>query len=444
MLFASGIKNFFRPDAALSISLSDNAADKQYKKLRWSVFFSATIGYSLYYVCRLSFNIIKKPLVNEKIFTESQLGYIGSALFFAYAFGKFANGFIVDRVSIRKFMGLGLLVSAIINICLGFTHTYFLFIVFWAMNGWVQSMGAPPSIIGLTRWFNEKERGTYYGFWSASHNIGEALTYLFVAFLTTRLGWQSGMWGAGFIGLAGTLIIWMGLHDSPESKGLPAVIRHAPDVQKKSVGKLQAEVLKNPYVWVLALASSFMYISRYAINSWGIFFLEAQKGYTNIQASSIVSVNAVCGIIGTVLSGLLSDKLFKGKRNIPALIFGLLNALAIALFLYIPKGHPVLDTSCMILFGLSIGVLICYLGGLMAVDIVPKKAIGAALGIVGVASYIGAGLQDIISGKLIESGKTIVNGNVVYDFTITNYFWVGAALVSAIITLFVWKAKVKE
>ena len=52
----------------------------------------------------------------------------------------------------------------------------------------------------------------------------------------------------------------------------------------------------------------------------------------------------------------------------------------------------------MVLFGLSIGVLICFLGGLMATDIAPKKASGAALGIVGIASYIGAGVQDILSG----------------------------------------------
>ena len=44
----------------------------------------------------------------------------------------------------------------------------------------------------------------------------------------------------------------------------------------------------------------------------------------------------------------------------------------------------------MVLFGVAIGVLICYLGGLMAIDLVPRKATGAALGIVGLASYMGA------------------------------------------------------
>ena len=77
----------------------------------------------------------------------------------------------------------------------------------------------------------------------------------------------------------------------------------------------------------------------------------------------------------------------------------------------------------------------------MAVDLAPKNAAGAALGVVGVASYIGAGIQDIMSGWLIEGNKHIVNGSEVYDFTYINYFWIGAALLSVILTLCVWKAK---
>ena len=34
----------------------------------------------------------------------------------------------------------------------------------------------------------------------------------------------------------------------------------------------------------------------------------------------------------------------------------------------------------------------------MAVDIVPRKATGAALGVVGIASYCAAGIQDVASG----------------------------------------------
>ncbi len=107
----------------------------------------------------------------------------------------------------------------------------------------------------------------------------------------------------------------------------------------ESYNKAQSAVLKNPLIWILALSSAFMYISRYAVNSWGIFYLENEKGYTTIDASFIISINSILGIVGTVSSGLVSDKIFKGNRYLPAVIFGLLNALALCLFLLIPGHH---------------------------------------------------------------------------------------------------------
>ena len=93
--------------------------------------------------------------------------------------------------------------------------------------------------------------------------------------------------------------------------------------------KAQKAVLKNPAIWILALGSAFMYISRYAVNSWGVFYLEAQKGYSTLDASLIISISSVCGIVGTVASGFISDKVFNGSRNVPALVSGLMNTLAI-------------------------------------------------------------------------------------------------------------------
>jgi OPA family sugar phosphate sensor protein UhpC-like MFS transporter len=75
----------------------------------------------------------------------------------------------------------------------------------------------------------------------------------------------------------------------------------------------------------------------------------------------------------------------------------------------------------------------------MAVDIVSKKASGAALGIVGIMSYAAAGIQDIASGYLIENNKTILNGVIIYNFDTISIFWIGAAALSVLLALFVWK-----
>ena len=200
----------------------------------------------------------------------------------------------------------------------------------------------------------------------------------------------------------------------------------------------QVGVLKNPYVWLLALSSAFMYISRYAVTSWGPYYFQTAKGYSLTQANTLVSISVICGIIGTASSGFISDRFFRGHRNAPALIYGIMNITALFLMLYSVKSWFV-DIVSMVIFGVAIGVLICYLGGLMATDIASKKASGAALGVVGIMSYIAAGVQDIVSGYLIEGNKTIIGTEVIYDFSEISIFWISAAVLSVIFALFTWK-----
>lgn len=440
---------YFSKSKPLQCKVGSDEIDGKFKKLRWSVFAAITIGYSLFYVCRLSLSVVKKSMVVDGILTESQLGVIGSALFFTYAFGRFTNGFLADRSNIRRFMSAGLLASSIINLILGFNSLFILFVILWGLNGWFQSMGAAPSIVGLSRWFGNKERGTYYGIWSTSHSSGNALTYLFTSFIIGLFGWRWGFIGAAIAGLIGFTVISKFLYDSPESEGLPNVSEFRNEKveysnEEKTISSLQIGVLKNPYVWILALSSAFMYISRYAIESWGIFYLETEKGYSNIQASSILSIYAAMGIISTILCGIISDKFFEGNRNIPALFFGLINVAGLGIFLFSPGGKSWLDSFGIALFGIGTGALITYLGGLMAIDIVSKKAAGAAVGVCGIASYIGAGIQDVVSGSLIQKYLVIQNGVKIYSYDYVKIFWIGSAVLSVLLTSLVWKAKSTE
>ena len=447
--------SFFRKsEPAVPFGGDDAARMKLYRRLRFQSFLAGTVGYSLYYVCRTSLNVVKKPILESGALDASQLGLIGSALLFAYAIGKFVNGFLADHSNIKRFMAAGLCVSTVANLLvgvLGFANgggfvgnmtLFAAFAVMWGLNGWAQSMGAPPAIIALSRWFPLSIRGTYYGFFSASHNLGEFLSFLFVGAVVGIFGWQWGFVGSSVAGAVGVVTILFQLHDTPESKGLPPIGvltgEESEEQSRKhgSTSELQRSVIRNPFVWILALSSAFMYVSRYAINGWGVLFLQEVKGYSLATATQVISVNALLGIIGTVFSGWLSDRLFHGRRNVLAFGFGVLNTLALTLFLYSGNGMFV-NLLAMVLFGMAIGVLICFLGGLMAIDIVPREATGAALGIVGMASYVGAGLQDIVSGWLIDSGKTLVDGVVRYDFGTAALFWIAASALSFILALFV-------
>ncbi len=459
---ANKFLDFYKISGPSASQVPADKVDRTYKSLRFQTFLAGTFGYALYYVCRLSMGVMKQPLIDAGLLNATQLGIIGACLYWAYAVGKFVNGFLCDSSNIKRFMATGLVVSVAMNFVMGILGVSALggniansvlfagFAVCWAVNGWAQSMGAPPAIIGLSRWFPLRIRGTFYGFFSSSHNIGEGLSFIFVGMLVAQFGWKWGFFGAALAGVLGILIILFMLHDTPESKGLPPIEVLSgeggdekvlsPEEKRAQTARMQKAVIRNAGVWILALASAFMYMSRYAINEWGTIFLQEAKGYSLQEAAAIIGINPIFGIIGTVVSGWLSDAVFRGDRKYPAFVSGILEAIALALFLF---GGPAkwVNILAMVLFGIAIGVLISFLGGLMAVDLVPRQATGAALGIVGMASYAAAGLQNVVTGLILDNNITEAG---VHDYTYASWFWLGAAIISFLLPILNWRRKPQE
>ena len=429
----SGIIAFFRASPPKAGAAFD---EHRFRRVRWQTFIAMTLAYVTFYVCRLSFTVAKRALVELGI-TPTELGMIGSTLFFSYAIGKLVNGFIADHANVVRYMSLGLLLSAGMNLMMGMTTNALLLAIFWGINGWAQSMGVGPCAVSLARWYGVKERGTFYGIWSTAHNIGEAVTYMVIAAVIAGFGWQMGYLSTAALGAAGVVLLVLFMHDSPQSSGFPSinVIRDEPQEEveaRGSVFKNQLLALRNPALWTLALASAFMYIDRYAVNSWGIFFLEQDKAYSTLEASGIIGVNAIAGIAGTIIAGMLSDRFFPRNRSVMAGFISLLNTAGFALMLWSPHNYYT-DILAMIIFGATIGALTCFLGGLIAVDISSRKAAGAALGTIGIASYAGAGLGEFLTGIIIDKTAILENGKTLYDFSTLALFWVGTGLGSALL-----------
>ena len=112
------------------------------------------------------------------------------------------------------------------------------------------------------------------------------------------------------------------LKDRPETYGLPRPhemfsqsdpatsgeeVKQTPAIERRVSFIDQLYVLKSPTVWIIALACALMYISRYAINSWAILFLQEAKGYSLVEAGAAMSFYPIAGLVGAVASGWLSD-----------------------------------------------------------------------------------------------------------------------------------------
>ena len=445
---------YFRISKPAPDRVPGDRVDAEYRRLRSRTFWGASVVYSLYYVCRMTLSVVKQPLIDGGVLSASDLGLIGSALLLVYAFGKFVNGFIADYCNIRRFMAAGLFISAAVNLVMGLLGFFgravsvpgivmmAVFFILWGANGWVQSMGAPPGIINLSRWFPLSKRGTYYSIFSSTPYIGKFLTFILTGVIVGALGWEWGFIFAAAAGFAGTAISLVFISDTPESKGLPSIQELSGEKPVKTdsmpTRELQKIVLRHPGIWIIALSSAFVYITQYAISGWGVLFLQKAKDFSLQGATQIIAFSEAFGVAGTIFAGWLSDTVFRGDRVKPVLISGIFCCASLLLFLF-TGGSYLMNILYVSVFSLFIGVLYCIVAGLMAVDIVPRKATGAALGIVGISSYVAAAIQDVVTGYLIEGGA-----DKAYDFTSAAIFWTAACILSFVLPVLNWRSMMKK
>ena len=436
--------SWFRISKPRAEKVPASEVDRTYRRLRTRTFWGVTVAYTLYYVCRMTLGVVKQPLIDGGVLTAGQLGIIGSAFYFVYAVGKFLNGFIADYCNIRRFMAVGIGISALMNLILGLLGLWnwpaglllAAFSLLWGVNGWMQSMGSPPGTISLSRWFPLKSRGTMYGIFSSTPQLGKAVSMIMTGFIVAAAGWQWGFLAAAAAGAIGLVVSLVFISDTPESEGLPSVeeLSGEPVQEKKPTRELQKWVFKHPGIWVIAISTAFLYITQHAVSDWGVLFLQKQKDFSLEGATQIIGISEAFGVVGNILAGWISDRLFHGNRARPVVIAGFLTVVTLGLFLF-TGGSYWMNILYIAIFSMAFSVVFCIVAGLMALDFVPRKATGAALGIVGISSYAAAGAQSIVSGFLIEGHAA----DGVYDFGPVSIFWIIACLIAFILPVVGWK-----
>jgi len=433
--------------SAAGDSIPQSDINAIFRKHRLRVMLAITLGYGFIYTCRLGLSIVKKPLIDGGIFTVEELGLIGSALFYGYASGKFLNGFAADHFRPRLFFSASIFLAAVINLFMGSSTLLWVSVALWAINGWFQGMAAPAAVISITNWFSIHERGRRYGIWSASHSIGEGLTFYVIAAVVAAWGWRFGFITPGIICIAVAAWVYSFLRNAPATLGLPTIHEwldeESETPRETKTWQTQKMIFGIRAMWVIAIASALMYVTRYAINSWGVLYLQEIRGYTLIEAGTLLAVNTVAGIAGSIAFGYLSDKYFDARRPPANLVFAIVEVLALLMIFFGPENHLLLTLGFAV-YGAALSGLVASVGGLFGVDIAPRAATGAAMGFVGVFSYLGAAIQENVSASMISNGMTVIGGVRSYNFDLAILFWIGSSVISMLLAASLWNTRIRD
>jgi len=401
---------FFKPAPDLPEIADQDDVKRKYRYWRWRIFIGMYVGYVFYYFTRQSYNSIMPLLMTDLGFSKGDLGILASILALAYGASKFLSGVMADRSNPRYFMAIGLVMTGIFNILFGFSSSIIAFAVLWGLNGWFQGWGWPPCAKLLTHWYSQKERGTWWGMWNSSHNIGGAVIPLIVGFCAQFLGWRWGMYIPGIMCIGVGFFLFFCLRDTPRSLGLPTIEKFRndyPDVRHKEEENISVKellfkyIINNKYIWILGSAYFFVYVIRGAVNIWSALFLMETRGYSLVAGNASIVWFEIGGLVGNVVAGWASDKIFDGRRIPINILFSIGVIGAITALWLMPPGYIIVDYALIF----AIGFLIFgpqMLIGIAAAELSHKKAAGSATGFIGWIAYLGQAAAGYPMAKMCE------------------------------------------
>ena len=155
--------------------IPDAEIRERYNRLRQHALFGIFIGYAAFYILRNNFLLSSPELISDFGFTKKDIGFISGTMLIVYGLSKGFMSAIADKSNPKHFMIFGLMMSAAVNLMMGFSASFWAFLFLCVLNGIFQGMGAGPAYIVLASWFPRKSRGVTTAIFNISHNVGGGL-----------------------------------------------------------------------------------------------------------------------------------------------------------------------------------------------------------------------------------------------------------------------------
>lgn len=376
--------------------------------------------YTSYYLCRYNFSLANKSIADEFHFTKSDMSSIISAQLLAYACGQIINGLLTDRLGGKRAMLIGAAGTITMNLLFGAASYWgilWLFVLLRSIDGYMQAFGAPGFIKINAAWFSKTERGTFAGIFGFMINLGRFGIFklgpmLLAGFVfmgmwqVPPLHWRWLFWIPAGIATIVAILLVIFVKDTPEQAGFEGVYAHEQENGNVDVRSQIAVVFKkivsNPAVWIIALAYSCTGAVRQCIDQWFPRYLQEvlhldmngpQFQWTGFMIPFVASA-------GSLLSGFISDRLFKGRRAPVAAGIYFIEVAVILMAAQARSVNAVVISFIVISF--TVNSTHSLLGPAAAMDIGGRKMAGFASGVIDSFQYFGASVALKLLGWLLD------------------------------------------
>ena len=242
-------------------------------------------------------------------------------------------GVLASRFSLRSLMAGSAAASALAWLLLAFSSSFVVYVIAFALLlGPAMSLAGavlPPTLV--TRWFN-RNRGLaigivhlpvvvtimpLFGNWIIEHYGVEAVFFLLAGL-------------SGLVLLPAALLVV----DHPPGETAKEAVQGAGEGEGQAASGLSIpQLLRNPYFWALALAVSAMNTS---VTLLGVHIVAMAESWqlSRDEGALLASTMSLCGMAGSILFGVVADRL-GGARTVALVVFD-----GVLLWLLLSLGLP--------------------------------------------------------------------------------------------------------
>lgn len=429
--------------------------------LNW---FPLGLTYAAMYMGRYNFNIVKNDIGAWYHLDKWEMGLIATAGFWTYGLAVALNGPLADHFGGRKAILFGALGAAATNLVIGFmflnnhvTQILLAMTLLWSLNMYFQSMGALSVVKVNSTWFHVRERGVFGGIFGTMISSGYFLATTIGAWLLARSQSWTVIWFVPAAAMALMFAVdWLLVRNRPSHAGLQdfdtgdGSKAHEADDTPLPLGELITKVFGNPVIVALIAAE---FCTGFVRQGVMLYFTEyLQEVYHLSKKDHLFWWTGVAfmfgGILGGLLCGWMSDRLFHSRRPPVAFVFYLVQVVMLGLLgMTLGQGTHggqvwavvLLGVTAMFIFGVH-GML----SGTASMDFGGRKAAATVTGALDGIQYIGSGLTGFGLGWVLKTYGW--DGIATHGHQPTHaWVWVGViipfSLMGAFIMTRIWNAK---
>ena len=376
-------------------------------KKRWLVLGVSWIVFFVAFLDRVNLSVAMPLISKEFSLSPEQVGYLFSAFFISYTVFQIPGGYLSDKVGPKKVLLVALIWWSIMTMATGVARTFSQFFIVRVLFGIGEGLQPPCAFKLNSNWFPNQERATANAIFTSACSFGPAIAPSIAVAIIGLWGWHALFYIFGALGFVIMPLLYFFVKNSPEEdpdiskeeleyikSGQTEIVTQTTDSEE--VGLMS--VLKNRNIVLLALTYFGFMCAFFGLLSWLPSYLVKARGFELVKMGIFSGLPFLALGIAQPFGGWLSDKVFKGKRKIQAMVVNL--AAGPVLYGVVVAPTETVAMALLVCTGFLVGMAFGPLWA-MPMESVKRSYVGMATGVMNAGGSIGGILSPIIIGYLV-------------------------------------------